>query len=410
MSGRDPHESLRVSTPLELLYDLTFAVAFGTAATQFARYLAADHVRTAIVGFLFGAFAVCWAWVNYSWFASAYDTDDWVCRLLTMVQMLGVIILALGLQNMFDSVDRWHSLHNGVMVGGYVVMRVAMVLLWVRVARHDPDRRRIAGTYITAISVSQTGWVLLALAQLPVVTSLALATGLLLIELGGPWIAERKRKRGGTPWHPHHIAERYGLLVIITLGEGVIGTVAALNAVVHGPGGWSLDAALVGFAGIGLTFGIWWMYFAMPFGEILHARRSRAFRFGYGHLPIFAGLAAYGGGLRVAADYLQHHTRIGAVATVLSVAVPVAVVILALFAIWTAMVGDRDPFHLCLLVATGAVLLLSILLAATGASIAICLVILAGAPLVTVIGYETVGYRHLTDALARLEPGASRDD
>ena len=45
--------------------------------------------------------------------------------------------------------------------------------------------------------------------------------------------------RARTPWHPHHIAERYGLLVIITLGEVIIGTVAALNALVHGEAGWT---------------------------------------------------------------------------------------------------------------------------------------------------------------------------
>jgi len=273
MSGRDPDETGRVATPLELLYDLTFAVAFGTAADQFAKYLAMGHIRAAVIGFLFAAFAICWAWVNYSWFASAYDTDDWVCRLLTMVQMIGVVVLALGLQQMFESVERDASLQNGVMVGGYVVMRVGMVLLWGRAGWHDRDRRRIAKTYIWTISTSQVGWVLLFLAQLPVTTSLAIATLLLLIELAGPWIAEHKKGRGGTPWHPHHIAERYGLLVIITLGEGVIGTVAALNAVVHGPAGWSVNAVLVAVAGIGLTFGMWWMYFAIPFGELLHADR-----------------------------------------------------------------------------------------------------------------------------------------
>ena len=55
----------------------------------------------------------------------------------------------------------------------------------------------------------------------------------------GPYLAERRY--GGTPWHAHHIAERYGLLVIITLGEGIIGTVASINAVVHGSHG--LDAS-----------------------------------------------------------------------------------------------------------------------------------------------------------------------
>ena len=50
-----------------------------------------------IVGFCFATFAVSWAWINFSWFASAYDTDDWVYRLTTMVQMVGVLVLALGL-------------------------------------------------------------------------------------------------------------------------------------------------------------------------------------------------------------------------------------------------------------------------------------------------------------------------
>jgi low temperature requirement protein LtrA len=401
MSGRDPEEAARAATPLELLYDLTFAVAFGTAADQFAHYLAADQVRTAIIGFTFAAFAISWAWVNYSWFASAYDTDDWVCRVLTMVQMIGVVVLALGLQQMFESIDLRGSLHNGVMIGGYVVMRVGMILLWARAARDDHSRRRIAKTYIWTISVSQTGWVLLFLAQLPVTTTLAVAALLLLVELAGPWIAERKNGRSGTPWHPHHIAERYGLLVIITLGEGIIGTVAALNAVVHGPEGWSVDAALVAVAGIGLTFGMWWMYFAIPFGELLHADRRRAFSFGYGHLLIFGAIAATGGGLLTAADYLNHHALIGPVITVLSVAAPVAIFVLALFAIWTALIRERDPFHLALLAVTGAILLLSVLLASAGVTMAVCLVVVACAPIVTVIGFEAVGHRHLDDAIER---------
>jgi low temperature requirement protein LtrA len=255
--------------------------------------------------------------------------------------------------------------------------------------------------------VSQVGWVLLLIAQPPVTLTLVVATLLLLVELGGPVVAERKKGRGGTPWHPHHIAERYGLLVIITLGEGVFGTVAALNAVVHGVEGWSLNAALVAIAGIGLTFGMWWMYFAIPFGEVLHAQRARAFSFGYGHLPIFGAIAAVGGGLRVAADYLQHHTQIGPVATVLSVAAPIAVFVVALNAIWTALIRERDPFHLGLLAATGGVLLLSVFLASWGVSMAVCLVVVACAPIVTIVGYETIGHRHLVDALERVEAADS---
>jgi low temperature requirement protein LtrA len=402
MSGRDPHESHRAATPLELLYDLTFAVAFGTAADQLAHYLAEGHVRTAITGFVFATFAISWAWINYSWFASAYDTDDWVYRLLTMVQMVGVVLLALGLADMFKSVDARGTMDNGVMVAGYVVMRVAMVALWARAARHDPARRASALTYLWTIVVAQVGWVLLLVAGLSVTTNLMIVPLLALVEVIGPVLAERKKGNGGTPWHPHHIAERYGLLVIITLGEGVIGTVAALNALVHGAEGWSVAAALVAVAGIGLTFGMWWVYFALPFGEVLQAQRSRSFGFGYGHMLIFGAVAATGGGLHVAAYYLEHHSELGAVATVLTVTVPVAVYTLALFGLWWALLRERDPFHLALLAATAGILVLSVLLAAWGVSMAVCLLVVACAPIVTVIGYETLGHRHVADALLRV--------
>jgi len=129
-TGRDPHEDHRTATPLELLFDLTFVVAFGTAANELAHYLSEGHFRTGIVGFGFAVFAVAWAWINYSWFASAYDTDDWVMRLSTMTLMLGVIVLALGLAQMFSSLDAGSTLDMHVMVAGYVVMRVPMVFLW----------------------------------------------------------------------------------------------------------------------------------------------------------------------------------------------------------------------------------------------------------------------------------------
>src|SRR4051812_27025024 len=125
-SGRDPAEDHRASTPLELLYDLTIVVAFGTAADEMAHFLAEEHFKAGVIGFAFAAFAVSWAWINYSWFASAYDTDDWVFRLATFVQMGGVVVLSLGLAPMFDSIDEGGAVHNGQMVAGYVVMRVAL--------------------------------------------------------------------------------------------------------------------------------------------------------------------------------------------------------------------------------------------------------------------------------------------
>src|SRR5882762_11667909 len=118
MRGRDPH---RTATPLELLFDLTFATSFGLAASVVAPVLAEGHLIAGLVGFGFASFAICWAWINFSWFSSAYDTDDWVFRLVTMVQMIGVLVLAAGVPRMFASIERSGHLDNAVMVLGYVI-------------------------------------------------------------------------------------------------------------------------------------------------------------------------------------------------------------------------------------------------------------------------------------------------
>jgi low temperature requirement protein LtrA len=398
-SGRDPDEDHRAATPLELLYDLTIVVAFGTAADELAHYIAEDHVGAGVAGFAFASFGVTWAWLNYSWFASAYDTDDWVFRLATMVQMIGVIVLALGLPQAFESIDHGEKVDNGVAVAGYVIMRVALLFLWWQVSRQDPERAPAARKYMITIGVAQIGWVALAVSDLSIdATAVAFAV-LLAIEMVGPFLAEQK---AGTPWHAEHIAERYGLLVIITLGEVILGTVASLNAVVHGDAGWTVDAALLAIAGVGLTFACWWMYFAVPWAEPLVRHRERAFRFGYGHLLIFGALAAMGAGLHVAALSLEEEAKIGATGTVLSVAIPFAIYAAAFYALYSVLMRAHDPFHLGLIAAMTAIVILSVVLAAAGVSIAACLVVLALAPAVTVVGYEMLGHRHMAEALEQL--------
>jgi low temperature requirement protein LtrA len=398
-SGRDPHEPHRASTPLELLYDLTIVVAFGTAADELAHYLAEGHAGPAIGGFVVASFAVSWAWLNYTWFASAYDTDDWVFRLATMVQMAGVIVLALGLPQMFASLDHGDTLENGVMVAGYVVMRVALLVLWWQVSRDDPERAPAARTYIALVGALQVCWVLLVVLHLPVTLNLAGFGLLVVLEMTAPFVAER---RVSTPWHPHHIAERYGLLVIITLGEVIIGTVASLNALVHGETGWSVDAGLLAIAGIGLTFGCWWMYFSVPWAEPIARHRRRGFVFGYGHLALFGALAAMGAGLHVAAYALEDEADIGTVAVVLSVALPFALYVGVFYALYSLLLRTFDPFHVGLCASTAATLAVAVVLAVAGVDMVVCLLVVAVAPIITIVGYETLGHRHTATVLERL--------
>jgi low temperature requirement protein LtrA len=401
MLGRDPDESHRAATPLELLFDLTFVVAFGVAGNEFAHFLAEDHIAPGIGGFVFAVFAISWAWINFSWFASAYDTDDWLFRLLTMVQMTGVLILALGLPTMFGSLEHGDHIDNGVMVLGYVVMRVPMVFQWARAARQDPARRRASQAYIVTILVAQAGWVALLFAQTSVLMMAVCAVVLALVELAGPVVAETRY--GGTPWHARHLAERYGLLVIITLGESLIGTMATLSALV-GPGGpgWSADVVLVGLAGTALTFGMWWCYFIIPSAEVLDARRNRLFGWGYGHIPMFGAVVAVGAGLHVAAFFVEGESLLGEVATLLTVAIPTAIFIAGVYWMYSTLTRSLDPFHISLIVGSAVILVASVSLATTGAAMAWCLLVLALTPWVTVVGYELRGHRHNEEVIASL--------
>jgi low temperature requirement protein LtrA len=134
MAGRNPLAVHRAASSLELLFDLTFVAAFALAAARFAHVLVEGHFAAGLIGFGLASFAICWAWINFSWFSSAYDTDDWIFRIAVMVQMTGVLVLAIGLPRMFASVEHGAHFDNSVMVLGYVIMRVALVFQWLRAA------------------------------------------------------------------------------------------------------------------------------------------------------------------------------------------------------------------------------------------------------------------------------------
>ena len=402
MRGRDPDEVGRAATPLELLFDLAFVVAFAQVGDAVAHLLAEGHVEAAVGGFVFAVLAICWAWINFSWFASGFDTDDWIFRVFTMVQMAGVLIVALGVAPLFESIDHGEEFDNGVLVGGYVVMRVAMVAQWLRAALQAPRFRRTALTYAASILVAQIGWVALALSH---VTSALVVVGVGVVLYGieaiGPVYAKR---RWGMPWHAEHIAERYALLLIITLGEVILGTIAAVAAAVEHVG-WSSETVLLVVAGTLLTFGVWWDYFIVPFGRFIERHRERSWLFGYGHILIFGAVAAFGAGLHVAAYVLEGEATIGVPGAVLAVVIPLAIFTVAYFAIYSALMWRIDLFHLWLAAGMLAVLALAVVGALAGLSLGWCLLIAAAAPFVTVVGYESVGYRHVAADVEAISHG-----
>jgi low temperature requirement protein LtrA len=324
MSARDSDEAHRTSSPLELLFDLTFVVAVAQVADELGKKIEAGDALQGIIPFVMVFFAIWWAWLNFSWFASAYDSDDVPYRLLTLLQIGGVLVLAAGVPAAFE-----HQNFFGITLG-YFIMRVGLVAQWVRAAIDNPDGRVTAARYAIGVTLVQLLW----LSRLLLPTDAAdqwwtvyLAFAVLVVLEGlVPYWAERT---GATSWHPHHIAERYGLFTIILLGETIASLAGGIGAVVE-----SRDAVgpiiLTGIAALVLIFALWWLYFLQPAGAGLAAHRDGSYFWGYGHYFIFAGLGALGAGLQVMVRFAGGHSTVMPVVAAGAVAIPVALYLVSL--------------------------------------------------------------------------------
>ncbi|WP_086851798.1 low temperature requirement protein A [Amycolatopsis kentuckyensis] len=348
MRSRDRAEHHRVATPLELLFDLCFVVAVGQAAAALHHALAEGHAAHGVTSFAMVFFAIWWGWLNFSWFASAFDTDDVPYRLATLVQIAGGLTIAAGVSTAFEGDFR-------VIVAGYVLMRLAMVVQWLRAARSEPACRPAALRYAAGIVVVQLLWI--ARLWVPGTAGAVAFVVLVVAELAVPVWAESS---GGTTWHPHHIAERYGLFTLIVLGEVILG---ATNAVKEGTAEPGHTGTLVSLAAAGLVlvFSMWWLYFDRP-GHARLVRRPTMFTsmsWGYGHYFIFASAAAVGAGLEVAVAYDTGTLHLGGVAAALPTTIPVAVFLLS---VWLLHIG---PANECRPIAIGFPVTAALVLAAS---------------------------------------------
>ncbi|MET0837228.1 MAG: low temperature requirement protein A [Marmoricola sp.] len=328
MAGRDPDEEHRASTPLELFFDLCFVVAVAAAAATLHHDLSHGHL-SGIAGYAMVFFAIWWAWVNYSWFASAYDTDDVIFRLLTFVVMTGVLVLAAGTP---QAAGEDHNF--GLIVVGYLIMRVAMVPLWLRVSREHPEARGTALRYVAAIIVIQALWVLRLFLFGDWTGSWVSFLVLVVLEMATPFWAEH---RWTTPWHRHHIAERYELFTIIVLGEVILATTQAIAGTLDGHG-LQTQLLLLIVGALFLVFSMWWVYFKRPMVDSL--RQETSFVFGYVHSFAFASAAAVGACLAVLVDIVEHDAHIGSRTGVLLLAAAVSVYLLVIAGLHS--LGDRS--------------------------------------------------------------------
>jgi low temperature requirement protein LtrA len=265
--------------------------------------------------------------VNFTWFASAFDTDDVPFRLLTLVQMGGVLVLAAGVPAALDH-DDWRAV-----TFGYAIMRVGLVAHWLRAALEDPASRSTALRYAVGITLLELLWLGRLWADegglLADPTRVPVFLVLVACELSVPLFAERK---GATSWHPHHIAERYGLFAIILFGESVFAASTGVERALAA-GGVSLPLVAVGAAALVLVFALWWLYFAQEAGAGLVIHRDRSYLWGYGHYGILVALAGVAAGLELAVEQTGHDVAASPAAVAAAVAIPVAAFVVLVWAL-----------------------------------------------------------------------------
>ncbi|MET8081061.1 low temperature requirement protein A [Streptomyces sp. NPDC005303] len=315
--GRD--EAHRVASPLELFFDLCFVVAIAQAGVALVHAVAEGHAGEGILNYAMVFFAIWWAWMNFTWFASAYDNDDALYRVVTLVQIAGVLVLAAGVSRAFED-------HEFLAVWlGYVIMRLALIAQWLRVARAtEGAERTMALRYAFGVLLCQVGW--LGLLVLPEGGRPWVFLVMAVLEMCVPPFAERDHP---TSWHPHHIAERYGLFTIIVLGETIAAATVAVKSGIDEHD--ALNELLpIAAGGLLIVFAAWWIYFVVPIHG--HLRSSRqAFLWGYGHYVVFASAAAIGAGLEVAVEQAVGKAHISTLAASAAVTLPTSLYLLTVW-------------------------------------------------------------------------------
>ena len=300
----------RRATWLELFFDLCFVAAVSALADGLTR----DPTASGLWSFIALFVPVWWAWMAYTWFATAWDNDDLVHRFGMLAAMLLVVVLAAAVPRIERGNDR-------VFVVAYAAMQFLLAALFVRVLPHAGPARRFAINCLIGEAVGGAIWL----------SSLAFPQGV------RPWIwavamAEllvvpifAVRAYPDQPYDSSHIPERYGLFTIIVLGEGIVRVAAALSEPEVKLNGEAITAAVLGFA---IASAVWWTYFGtVSSAGLSRERLGAAFVWGYGQFAAFTGIAATAVGVELAIVGAATDTRLSLVPRLLLTAGPAAFVL-----------------------------------------------------------------------------------
>ncbi|MEW6322825.1 MAG: low temperature requirement protein A [Acidobacteriota bacterium] len=277
----DSHE--RKVTWLELFFDLSFVAA----VAQVASPLAADYTPAGVFRFMLLFLLIWWAWSGQTAFATRFDPDDGIQRLLTLAQMFTVAAMAANATGALDSRD------SAGFAAAYAVLRLTLVAQYRRAAAVEASRP-LTRAYSRGIAAAALLW--LASALIPAPARFALWAVAMAIDLATPVIAEHHAVLA--PPDKAHLPERFGLFTLILLGEALVSIMRGMEHQAT----WTPAAAAAAFGSIAAVFGFWWLYFDVAKGPAERPTRTRAevLKFqawSHAHVLLYLGLVVLGVGL-----------------------------------------------------------------------------------------------------------------
>ena len=284
--------SERTSTWLELFFDLCFVVA----VAALARGLHDDPTLGGTLRFAGLFVPAWWAWMMFTWYATAFDNDDVPYR----VTLLAAMLFMLGIAASVEGVGAQAGATAGFVVS-YAVLRLLLVWLFLRARYHTPPHLRgFVDWYAAGNALGAVLWLTSLFVPAPPALYVLWAAAL-CVELLAPILAVRTLADPLVTFHPRHIAERYGLFTIIVLGESVL-------AVASGTAGteWAPAAVFTAVMGFVAAACIWWIYFDYVETTGMELAPKPAFYWGYGHLAVYAAIAAFGVGAQLAIEGAAH--------------------------------------------------------------------------------------------------------
>ena len=248
-------------TWLELFFDLIFVAA----VAQVASALAADYSAAGVLRLAFMLLLIWWAWLGHTMFATRFDSDDVLQRVLTLVQIFAAAAMAANAKSSFDSRD------SAGFGAAYAVLRIVLVIQYLR-ARRLPETREFTTAHAAGFGIAAALWG--AAAFVPAPARFWMWAVALLVDLATPWFAVHHTHK--FPPDAEHLPERFGLFTIILLGESVASVMRGMES----QEGWPVSAATSAILGMGICFALWWWYFDIARGaaerHIRSQRRPRA--------------------------------------------------------------------------------------------------------------------------------------